>query len=168
MPVHDWTRVDASIFHAFHQQWMIAISNALNEGILPKDYYALPEKYAAVLGPDVLTLQGSPEEEAGSTPPGRAVGRSGLLLAPPKLTPTGETNMEFYRRKQTSIAVRHVSGDRVVAMIEVVSSGNKSVRSALRSFVEKATELVGKGIHLLLVDLYPPGRHDTGGIHAAI
>jgi hypothetical protein len=53
MPVHDWTRVEAGIFHAFHQNWIVALSAALNEGILPDDYYALPEQYAAGFGPDV-------------------------------------------------------------------------------------------------------------------
>src|SRR3954469_6898935 len=75
---------------------------------------------------------------------------------------------EFYRRKQTPIVVRHVSGDRVVAMIEVVSPGNKSTRHALRSFVEKAAELLDQRVHLLIVDLLPPGRRDPHGIHAAI
>jgi hypothetical protein len=26
MPIHDWTRVDAGIFHHFHQQWIVAIT----------------------------------------------------------------------------------------------------------------------------------------------
>jgi hypothetical protein len=55
MPVHDWTRVDAGIFHVFHHRWISAISDALNQGILPPDYYALPEQHAAGFGPDVLT-----------------------------------------------------------------------------------------------------------------
>ena len=76
--------------------------------------------------------------------------------------------MEFYRRKQTSIAIRHVSGDRIVAMIEIVSPGNKSSRHAMRSFVEKAAELLGRGVHLLIVDLFPPGPRDPHGIHAAV
>src|SRR5438105_14049924 len=72
MPVHDWTRVDAGIFHAFHQQYMIAISNALNSGLLPEDYYALPEQHAAGFGPDVLTLQGTQDEEDDSDEPAPA------------------------------------------------------------------------------------------------
>jgi Protein of unknown function (DUF4058) len=76
--------------------------------------------------------------------------------------------MEFYRRKQTPLVVRHVSGDRVVAMIEIVSPGNKSTRNALRFFVEKAAALLDERIHLLIADLLPPGRHDPLGIHAAI
>ena len=64
MPMHDWTLVDAGIFHAFHHRWISAISDALNAGILPKTLYALPEQIAAGFGPDVLTLQDDmPAEE---------------------------------------------------------------------------------------------------------
>lgn len=41
MPVHDWTRVEAGIFHDFHTVWIGQIRNALNEGLLPAGYYAL-------------------------------------------------------------------------------------------------------------------------------
>src|SRR5262245_48655053 len=112
MPVHDWTRVDAGIFHAFHHDWITEIARALNRGLLPTDYYALPEQHAAGFGPDVLTLQGFQEDngnvgrEQPAVPGG---GGTSLLLATPKLQPTAETAMEFYRRKQKVIAVRHVS-----------------------------------------------------------
>lgn len=80
----------------------------------------------------------------------------------------GETGMEFYRRKQNTVTVRHVSGDRIVAMVEVVSPGNKGGRNALRSFVEKAAEPLDNRIHLLILDLHPPGPPDPQGIHGAI
>lgn len=171
MPVHDWTRVDAGIFHAFHHRWITAISDTLNEGALPRDYYALPEQHAAGFGPDVLTLQGSRDEETdenGSAAPLSSGGGPGLLVASPQVAPTAETDMEFYRRKQKLIAVRHVSDDRVVAMIEIVSPGNKSGRNAMRSFIEKAAELLDQRVHLLIIDLFPPGPRDPHGIHAAI
>ena len=60
-----------------------------------------------------------------------------------------------------------MSGDRVVAFVEVVSPGNKATRHALRSFVEKAAELLEKRIHLLILDVQPPGRRDANGIHGA-
>jgi hypothetical protein len=167
MPVHDWTRVDAGIFHAFHHRWITAISDTLNERILPEDYYALPEQYAAGFGPDVLTLQGGRPDEAEPADP-QSPGGTGLLVAEPRITPTAETDMEFYRRKRTSVAVRHVSGDRVVAMIEIVSPGNKSTRNGMRSFVEKAAELLDQRVHLLVIDLFPPGPRDPHGIHAAV
>jgi hypothetical protein len=57
MPVHDWSRVDANLFHDFHQTWTINICNALNGGLLPKGYSALVEQYATGLVPDVIALR---------------------------------------------------------------------------------------------------------------
>jgi hypothetical protein len=167
MPVHDWTRVDAGIFHAFHHRWISAISDALNQGILPPDYYALPEQHVAGFGPDVLTLQGS-DQSAGDEAAEASGGGAKLAVAKPRLEPTAETDMEFYRRKQNVLVVRHVSGDRVVAMIEIVSPGNKSTRHAFRSLLERAAQLLENRVHLLLIDLSPPGRRDPHGLHAAV
>jgi hypothetical protein len=91
-----------------------------------------------------------------------------LVLAPPKLQPTAETDLAFYRRKQNRIAIRHVSGDRIIAMVEIVSPGNKAARNPLRAFVQKAAELLDNGVHLLIIDLLPPGRRDPEGIHGEI
>src|SRR4051812_1333823 len=63
MPMHDWTVVPAGIFHAFHHRWISAISDDLNAGILPPEFYALPEQQAAGFGPDVLTLQTALNED---------------------------------------------------------------------------------------------------------
>jgi hypothetical protein len=167
MPVHDWTRVEAGIYHAFHQNWIVALAAGLNEGILPDDYYALPEQYAAGFGPDVLTLQGGDDNDD-STAPASPNGNTGLLVAAPTLAPTAETDMEFYRRKQTQLVVRHVSGDRVTAVIEIISPGNNSTANALRSFVQKAAEFPNQGVHLLIVDLFPTGPRDSHGLHAVI
>jgi Protein of unknown function (DUF4058) len=167
MPIHDWSRVPAGIFHHFHHSWIEEIQRALNAGLLPEDYYALAEQTAAGFGPDVLTLQGSRNGSAGG-PAGSPASGNGILLAPPKVRFTAETDMEFYRRKQTRVAVRHVSGDRVVAFVEVVSPGNKSGHNALHAFVSKAAELLQNDIHLLFLDLLPPGRHDPNGIHGAL
>src|SRR5436309_5042916 len=89
MPMHDWTRVEAGIFHAFHHSWIEEISRALNRGLLPEDYYALPEQQAAGFGPDVLTLQDRNAADSGST----------ATRARPHARFTAETPAEFYRRK---------------------------------------------------------------------
>jgi hypothetical protein len=169
MPVHEWSRVEAGIFHDFHHAWIEEIKRALNAGLLPDDYYALAEQHAAGFGPDVLTLQAAQSGDYGES---HAVNPSksgpAVMLAPPQVPLTAETEMEFYRRKQNAVVVRHVSGDQVVAMIEVVSPGNKSSRSAMRSFVEKAAQLLDRRIHLLIADLQPPGPRDPQGIHGVI
>lgn len=169
MPIHDWTLVEAGIFHHFHHGWIEEIARALNSGLLPEDYYALAEQVAAGLWPDVLTLQGLGNGNLGvQSSRGEGPAGIGLMTAPTKIALTGETDMAFYRRKQKAITVRHVSGDNVVAMVEVVSPGNKSGANALRAFVDKVAQLLEKGIHLLILDLHPPGRRDPQGIHGAI
>jgi hypothetical protein len=173
MPIHDWTRVEAGIFHHFHHSWIEEIQRQLNGGLLPDDYYARAEQYAAGLGPDVLTLKGNHAKEDGASTPSSTEperfgnGRAGVVLAPPKARLVVETDQAFYRRKQNIVTVRHVSGDRVVAVVEVVSPGNKGSRSALRSFVEKVAELLEQRIHLLILDLHPPGSRDPQGIPGA-
>src|SRR5438034_6226930 len=84
MPMHDWSRVDAGIFHDFHHAWIEEIKRVLNAGLLPEDYYALAEQHAAGFGPDVLTLQGSVNDESESSPAPSSPG-GGVLLAPPKV-----------------------------------------------------------------------------------
>ena len=69
---------------------------------------------------------------------------------------------------QRTVVIRHTSDDRIVAMIEVISAGNKSSRHAMRSFLDKAVAALDGGIHLLLVDVYPPGPRDPHGIHGAV
>jgi hypothetical protein len=168
MPIHDWTRVEAGIFHDFHHAWIEEIKRALNRGVLPDGYYALAEQHAAGFGPDVLTLQGDRNGDADTAGPVVPASGGGVQLAVSKWKPLAETDMAFYRRKQNVVAVRHVSGDRIVAMIEIVSPGNKAARNPLRAFVQKAAELLDKGVHLLIIDLYPPGKRDPDGIHGEI
>ncbi len=57
MPMHHWSQVDAGTFHAFHTAWITHLSEALNGGVLPSGYYALPEQHAGRFIADVLTLQ---------------------------------------------------------------------------------------------------------------
>jgi hypothetical protein len=170
MPMHDWTTVPAGIFHAFHHEWISETSRALNRGLLPDAYYALPEQVAAGFGPDVLTLQGGVQDD-----PDRfddegdaCVATATMLQTRPHSRFTAQTEAEFYRRKKSSIVVRHVSGDRIVAILEIVSPGNKSSRHAFQAFVDKACELLEHRVHLLIVDPFPPGPRDPNGVHAAI
>jgi hypothetical protein len=163
MPIHDWSRGDAGLFHHFHQAWTMEISNALNGGILPAGFFALAEQIVSGPIPDVVALQQL------STPADwqRSGGGVAVADAPPQARLVTSAEMDLYQQKANRIAIKHRLG-RVVAVIEVVSPGNKSSQHALRSFVEKAGELLCAGIHLLVVDLFPPSPRDPQGIHKAI
>jgi hypothetical protein len=166
MPVHDWTRVDAGVFHAFHHDWITYLSRALNRGLLPAEYYALPEQIAGGLGPDVLTLRrpgGNGAADAGTPSGGIA-----LALVPPKVRLQMSPAANQYAVKAKAVVVRHVTGHRVVAMVEIVSPGNKNNQNGLNAFVRKAREALAAGIHLLIVDLLPPGPRDPQGVHRAV
>ena len=166
MPVHNWTRVEAGIFHAFHLAWLGHLQNALNAGLLPPDYYALAEQIAGGIGPDILTLQ-TPKPPEGEDI-GEVQGAVAVAVAPPKVRHTVRPNIDEYVFKRRTVVIRHVSNHRLIALIEVLSSGNKSNRNALRTFLDKAESALAHGIHLLLVDLYPPGPRDPRGIHGAL
>src|SRR5437764_6824814 len=57
MPIHDWTKVPAGLFHDFHQSWSIRIKDALNAGRLPKGVAALVEQRAGPKEADVLAIE---------------------------------------------------------------------------------------------------------------
>ncbi len=163
MPIHDWSRVDAGIFHHFHQAWTIEITYALNGGGLPPGYFALAEQIVSGPIPDVVTLQRRPDS---ARPPIEAGGIA-LADAPPRARFTTTAEVDPYVAKANHIAIKHRLG-RVAAVIEIVSPGNKGSQHALRSFVEKSYDLLNSGVNLLVVDLFPPSRRDPQGIHKAI
>ncbi len=163
MPIHDWTRVDAGLFHAFHQSWIIRLCDALNANRLPREYFALPEQSIKSAIPDVLALEMSIE----SAEPADTGAALAVATVPPRTRVVRQAEDRIYVRKADRIAVRHRHGQ-IVAVVEIVSPGNKASRSELRAFVEKSADLVTQGIHLLVLDLFPPGKRDPGGIHKAI
>jgi hypothetical protein len=81
---------------------------------------------------------------------------------------TTEIEADFYTARRRTLAIRHTSDDRVVALIEILSPGNKASPFKLQRFVSKAVSALELGIHLLVIDLLPPGKFDPQGIHGAI
>jgi hypothetical protein len=160
MPIHDWTKVDANLFHDFHQTWSVEIRNALNRGLLPKGYSALVEQHAAGVVPDVLALQRR------MRPKPRPSG-GGVVTAEPQTSHVIHAQQVVSAARGNRVVIRHALGE-VVSVIEIVSPGNKSSRAALGRFVEKTVEFLKDGIHVLIVDLFPPTTRDPQGIHKAI
>jgi hypothetical protein len=164
MPVHDWTRVDAGLFHDFHQTWSVEIKNALNAGLLPDDYYALVEQRVGGPEPDVIAVETG---RKGKTKAGRSGTATLAELPRTRIKKVLVPESVKYSRKANRITVRHTLGD-VVAVIEIVSPGNKSSSVAVDEFVEKAVAFLRAGIHLLVIDLFPPTRRDLQGLNNEI
>jgi hypothetical protein len=166
MPIHDWTRVDAGIFHAFHLKWIAELDKSLNGGLLPPGYYALPEQHAGSVIPDVLTLHASPvHDEPPPLPP--ATGGTALAEAPPKVQ-RRQTVGSVARTRRRTLAIRHASQHRLVALLEIVSPANKDRPQSVADFANKVVSALDYGVHVLVMDLFPPARHDTCGMHGAI
>jgi hypothetical protein len=138
----------------------------MNEGLLPKGYYAQSEQRAGQIWTDVITLS---TEKNGSPAFVRGNGVVALADSPPKVSlrmvpdPIGS-----YRLARRSLVIRHASEHRVVALLEIVSPANKDRASSVEDFVDKALAALTHGCHLLLVDLFPPGTDDPQGMHGAI
>lgn len=165
MPAHDWTRVYAGTFHHFHSSWITHLAETLNAGMLPEEFYALAEQHAGQAIPDVLTLT-TRRTELPSAPPEGAVA---LAEAPPRVSLHMSADEDTtYRMVRRTLAIRHRSGRRIVAMIEIISPGNKGGEQHLEQFVDKAVAALQQGIHLLVIDVHPPGPWDLQGIHGAI
>src|SRR5262249_45154712 len=125
MPIHDWTRVNAGIFHHFHHGWIEEIARALNRGLLPPDHYALAEQIAGGLGPDVLTLQ---RPLNGAAAIGEPAGGVALSTVPPRVQYHLRAEPDLYAAKAKTVVIRHASNHQVIAILEIVSPGNKNTR----------------------------------------
>ena len=171
MAVHNWKRVRSGTFHAFHTAWIGELQRALNRGLLPADYYVMAEQVAGQVGPDVLALHDPNDFDDDFNRGGRESVDGGLMLmtAPPKVSIRSEAaEALLYIAKQQTLVIRHISGDRIVAMIEIISPGNKQSDDEVHRFVHKAISALHSGIHLLIIDLFPPNRNALQGLHGAI
>jgi Protein of unknown function (DUF4058) len=169
MPMHDWTRVDANDYHDFHFAWIAALRQSLNCGRLPAGYYAMAEHTVVPFVPDVLTLE--VPAEVGDDFPREADSASGVIAtaAPPKTrvaaTERGRKVKPVGRRR---VAIRHARNRHLVAVIEIVSPSNKRKQKEFADLIAKSVQLLRQGVHLLLIDPFPPTTRDPHGLHAAL
>jgi hypothetical protein len=162
MPMHDWTRVNAGEYHDFHGSWLYTLRDALNDGLLPADYYAAADQRLSgelTVGPDLLALR----PPAGRPP----AERHGVALAEPATALSAAVERRP-RVGQRRLAVRHVSGDDIVAVVELVSPGNKESAREFRRFIGKLTDVLEVRLHLAVIDPFPPTARDPDGVHAAV
>lgn len=165
MPVHDWTRVDAGTFHGFHTAWITHLSETLNAGRLPQGYYALPKQHGGRLIADVLTLHASAPNSAPVPRP--TAGGVALADAPAKVK-YRRTVAPAARSRQRTLVIRHITGHRVIAFVEITSPANKDRPRHVEDFVAKVTGALAAGVHVTLADLFPPGPHDPDGMDGAV
>lgn len=147
MPLHDWGSVPDNVFHNFHLGWLWNLAGALNASVLPPGYVARTEEYLGPYQADVLALETGTRLEG---PPERGHPGPVLLptvtIEPPRFTP----------RKEHRVAVFSARDERRVAVIELVSPGNKDSQKRADWFQRKLVEYLEGGLHLTLLDLLAP------------
>jgi hypothetical protein len=143
---------------------------ALNAGLLPKGYYALAEQVATRMQTDVLTLR-SPAPRTPS-PSGAGSGVVALAETPPhvrlSVRPDPQRKPRRPTRRGRHLVIRHITGHQVVALVEIGSPSNKDRKAHVRELAEKVVRSLEAGIHVLMLDLLPPGPHDPHGLHGAV
>ena len=165
MPMHDWTRVDPNDYHTFHFFWIASLATALNNGRLPPGYYAMADHTTPPIIPDVVTLS-TPDAAGGAG----LDGAGGVALeAPPRttiaVTEPGKRRKVAGRRR---VAIKHVRDRGLVAVIEIVSPSNKAKKPEFADLIGKSVQLLRQGVHVLLIDPFPPTARDPNGVHAAV
>ena len=163
MPIHDWTRVPAGLFHHFHQDWSIEIARELNRGRLPPGLSGLVEQRAGPLEPKVLAIK-----SAGAGHGYKPAGGGGTATAEPPATRLVRRAAKQPYASRANRRGRQASfgPDRGRYRDRFARQQGQSCRPA--QFVEKTIGFLRAGIHVLIVDLFPPTPRDPFGIHKAI
>ena len=131
MPMHDWSKVTPGEFHDFHNEWISTTRRVLLDGILPAHYYASIDQRVMGFIPDVVTLQSGTKRRGPAGP---------AELKLPRVRPSVETGVAPYFRKDRRVEIYQVETNRLVAVIEVVSPGNKNSQGGLEAFLRKSVE----------------------------
>jgi hypothetical protein len=161
MPIHDWTKVPAGLFHDFHQSWSIRIKDALNAGRLPKGVAALVEQRSGPFEADVLAVERRTRQQPSALNGGVAVRQQ------PAARIVRRADKAAYADRANRVVVKHHLG-RIIAIIDIVSPGNKDSCRALDAFAKKTVDFLREGVHALIVDLFPPTPRDPFGVHKLI
>src|SRR5262249_9939747 len=154
MPIHDWTRVPAGLFHDFHQSWSIRIKDDLNAGRLPKGLSALVEQRSGAWEPDVLAI----ERRTKSKSPKAGEG-GGLRWDRRTDSLSRGTKKRFSPGHWNGFVFNPPSGG-FGASMKFVPPDNKASRAAINDFLQKTIAFLRKGVHVLIVDLFPPTPRD--------
>lgn len=129
-----------------------------------KAIFAALEQSTGDAVPDVVTLRSSTHDPqtqfTGSDESAVAVAEK-----PPRVDITVRADSFLSRQKR--IVIRRAFGD-VVALIELVSPENKRTQKSLDCLLTKVLSAIDQDLHVLVLDILPPGNHDPGGMHAAI
>lgn len=138
-------------WESFHGRWAAAMADALNQDILPPDYFA---EFQVHVGSrveiDVATFERGRDAATGGQRDGATATLTARAWAPPKPAWTmpaifpDEIEVQVFSTEE---------GPELVAAIELVSPGNKDRPDFRRAFAAKCASYLHRGIGLIIVDI---------------
>jgi sugar phosphate isomerase/epimerase len=98
----------------------------------------------------------------------RAVGNvnGGLLPEGDYALPEPSSSDPSARRRR--LTIHHASGHQIVAFVEILSPGKQERTASVEEFVHTVDAVLMRGVHVMIVAVFPPGRFDPQGIPRAI
>jgi hypothetical protein len=162
MPLLDHFHPPLDTFHpwqGFHSTWAVTLARHLNEGLLPRYYYAVPNvELGGQVEIDVATLKRTGEAERANGDVATAV------WAPPR--PSLATSVNFRRLQLVEVQIHNrEGGPHLRAAIELVSPANKDRPSERRAFAIKCASYPQQGVALIVVDVVTTRREN---LHAPL
>jgi hypothetical protein len=162
VPIHDWTRSDEAAFHDFELGWGCKLSARLNQDVLPPTFFAMTETIDLRPPADLCRLE-EPDEVTSHR------NREDGLIDAEECPPPG-TRKVCDQRRQYATRIVSVRDDlrQPTAAILFVTGQDKDTPYRLDALEQFAVGAVTRGIHLLVVDLFPPSKRDPQGVHKLI
>ena len=165
MPIHDWSNVNDGMFHWFHQRWIGSIANGstvagCRKASMPSANFT-PMRLSPMCWPSKIVRRNGPGQWASSKGFGVALPES-----PPKTRFTWEAEKEWYLPRKISLpcaaSTAFWCGDRDRLAGQQIEPG------AVPQIPQKTIELLDQGVHVIVIDFFPPTPRDPQGIHQAI
>ena len=140
---------------SFHGRWANAIADDLNRR-LPKRFVADGPMYLGrAVAADVVEAEysnGSGHDEANGNH--GAAPSSVAVMTETYAPPTTALHMPAHFPDEIKVEVRDVEDDyRILAVVELVSKGNKKEADEREQFAAKCLSYLGKGIGLVVIDI---------------
>jgi hypothetical protein len=163
MPMHDWTQVDDALFHSFHLSWASELSRRLNQELLPPSHFAITETIELRPAAGFLEL---PEPDRPYVGPRLPAGNREVSSDASRTRFAATDDQRQYACK--AVTVRHADHHQPVAAIVWVTRQDKQTPYRLRALLQTAVGAITRGVHLLVIDLYPPTPRAPKDIHTSL
>lgn len=135
-------------YKSLNAAWGTFLCNGLNQGGLPPDYRAYPEKAVGIgLEADVATYEDAERPPAGNGDGGVTT----AVWAPPR--PPLVVPVDFFDLESQEVKVYADDGGRLVAAVELVSPANKDRPGHRADFAAKCAAYLQQEVSVLVVDI---------------